>query len=288
MQNTLNKPVSAEGTGLHTDAFCRVTLFPAPPDHGICFKIQSPKSKIQNPVVIPARVSHVWRNAENCTVLHDGKHTKIYTVEHLLSALYGSGIHNVRIEIQGPEVPALDGSALPWVSLLKKAGKKKQNKKTHVMALKRSFVAGAYPRMILAFPSETLQITYILSHSHPLIGSQMATCKWNETRYQKEIAPARTFATVSEAKALRAKGLAKGGSEENAVVIFKRAFSSKPRMPEEFSRHKILDILGDLCLTGMPLKAHIIGFRSGHKLNFELIKKLENWHNNVKNRGYVF
>lgn len=269
-QRTIKKEASYSGIGLHTGKKVKITCKPASVDGGVRFVRVDLEGKPQT----VAEISRVIK-ASRETSIGEGE-VKVQSVEHLLAALTGLGIDNLEIEIDSDELPAADGSALPLVKILKEVGIVEQEKEKKYLKLKEpvSFVReGVY---LVALPNEELKISYTIDFNHPVLKTQFASFVINEDTFIKEIAPARTFGFESEVRELNEKGLIKGGSLENAVVIGEKGILNKEplRFPDEFVRHKILDLLGDLYLIGTSLKAHIIALKSGHGANVELVKKI--------------
>ncbi len=269
-QRTIGREVSYSGIGLHTGKKVKITFKPASVDGGVRFVRVDLEGKPQ----MVAEVTKVIK-ASRETSLGEGE-LKIQSVEHILAALTGLGIDNLIIEIDSDEAPAADGSALPFAQVLKEAGIAEQKKEREYLELKEPVSYVKEDVYLIALPDEELKISYTIDFDHPVLKTQFASFVINEDTFVKEIAPARTFGFESEVKELREKGLIKGGSLENAVVISEKGILNKEplKFPDEFVRHKILDLLGDLYLIGPPLKAHIIALKSGHGANVELVKKI--------------
>jgi UDP-3-O-[3-hydroxymyristoyl] N-acetylglucosamine deacetylase len=267
-QRTIKNEVSFEGIGLHTGKLARVTLKPAARDAGIVF-IRSDK-----PMVIKAYVGSVIDTAFATTIGHNG--IKIRTIEHLMAALAGLGIDNVYIEVNGPEIPILDGSSTEFISIILRAGIAKQGKKRPYLRIKRPFAFEDGHSKIVAFPYKGCRITYRISFSHHGIGEQKISLDISEESFAREIAPARTFGFLKDIEYLRTNGLAKGGSLENAIILGENGIlnSTGLRFPDEFVRHKVLDSIGDFSLLGFPIYGHIIASKSGHSSNVKFLKKL--------------
>ncbi len=273
---SLEKSVSLRGTGLFTGIDCTLTLRPAPEGAGILFQ----RTDLPGKPTLSAHVKNVV-NTPRCTILGN-THFKIQMVEHLLSALKGCDLDNVRVEIDGPEIPSCDGSSLPFVEMIQKAGVSKQrvDKKTYFLETPIFYSEGE--TQLIALPADEFRISYTLDYpNNSLIGSQFYTTRINQAIYTKEIAPARTFSLYEEIMPFIEKGYIKGGSLSNAVVIQGNSVLNPEgiRFPNEMVRHKILDLVGDLSLTGIPFTAHVIAIRSGHLANTILAKKLTNYFN---------
>jgi UDP-3-O-[3-hydroxymyristoyl] N-acetylglucosamine deacetylase len=200
----------------------------------------------------------------------------VSTVEHLMSAFSGMGVDNVVVEVDAPEIPIMDGSARPFVDLLKEVGTHIQGKSKKLLMIKEKvFVSeGESTAMLLPFPE--FRITYNIEFSHPSIGVQSYHLKFSDVSYEEEICAARTFGFLKDVEYLQAKGLALGGSLKNAVVLDDHRIINKGglRFPGEFVKHKILDAIGDLSLLGIPIIGHFVAFKSGHRLNNLLLKEL--------------
>ena len=207
-----------------------------------------------------------------CTSLRSGDAT-ISSVEHLLSALAGMRIDNVSIDINAPEPPALDGSALPYVRLIKQAGTIQQDAPRSLIELSEPFAVYDKDKQLIVLPSDFMQISFV--YDHPQIPSQVATFTIQPEIYENEIAPARSFCFADEVEALKQQGIGKGATHENVIVVDEgQRTSDALRFDDEFVRHKILDLIGDLYLGGQLPKSHVVAIRSGHTLHAELIQKL--------------
>lgn len=267
-QTTIKKCVSVKGVGIHTGKIVNLTLRPAGEDTGIVFK----RVDLKNSPQIKADVKYLIPSS-SLSILKK-RNVKILTCEHLLSAVSGMEIDNLIIELDGEEVPILDGSAKEFVRLLKRAGRIFQNKKKNFLKIEENLFIANKDKYIIVFPSKIFKITYFLIHPHPKIGEQFISLEINRENFIRKISLARTFSTYSEAILLRKSGFAKGGSLENAVLVMKKGYSSPLRTSQEFALHKILDLIGDLSLLGLPVIAHIIGIKSGHFENHLLLKKM--------------
>jgi len=270
MRTTIKTPVTIEGIGLHKGKPSRVTFLPAAEATG--FRFVSPA--FAEP--LPARLDKVAGTARG-TNLSDGKST-VYTVEHLLSAAAGLGIDDLDIELSGEEPPAADGSALPFAAALLKAGlleKPGQERKSLRIPERLEAITGDIRYSAEPAPGVSFKLTY--DYPHALVGRQVIEVTLTPESYLALVAPARTFGFSHELEALKAAGLALGGSLENAVVIGEKEIMAKGglRFPDEFARHKLLDLLGDLALAGLPLKdIHIEAERPGHAANVNFAKLL--------------
>ncbi|MBI4823838.1 MAG: UDP-3-O-acyl-N-acetylglucosamine deacetylase [Nitrospirae bacterium] len=268
LQRTLKKEVSIAGIGLHTGQSTSVKLMPAPRDNGIVFY------RRDRDVFIKADLNSVSDTAFATTLGSNG--TKVKTVEHILAALSGLGIDNLLIEVSGPEIPILDGSSSGFVELILSAGVAKQAEKMpHLRILKPVFFKEANTE-ICVLPYDGTLITYQASFDHNLIGRQKMSIRLNEETFVKELAPARTFGFLKDIANMRANGLAKGGSLENAIILSDIGVVNKTglRFQDEFIRHKVLDFIGDISLIGLPVYGHIHAIKTGHTTNIKFAKKL--------------
>jgi UDP-3-O-[3-hydroxymyristoyl] N-acetylglucosamine deacetylase len=267
-QRTIKNEVSFEGIGLHTGRYARVTLKPASRDNGITF-IRSDKN-----TVIKADVGSVIDTAFATTIGQDG--AKIRTVEHIMAALAGLGIDNIFVDVNGPEIPILDGSSTELISIILKAGIAKQGKKRPYLRIKRPVIFDDGNSKVAALPYDGRRITYSIFFNHYGFGEQRLSIEINEETFAREIAPARTFGFLKDIEYLRTNGLAKGGSLENAIILGENGVlnSSGLRFKDEFVRHKVLDSIGDLAILGFPIYGHIIANKSGHSTNIKFLKKL--------------
>jgi UDP-3-O-[3-hydroxymyristoyl] N-acetylglucosamine deacetylase len=266
-QTSLRAPYSIEGVGMHTGAEARITVKPAPANSGIHFVVGAAR--------IPARAAFVV-NTRRCTCLGNGD-KRVDTVEHLLSALFGLCITNVEIEVEGPEIPILDGSAQLWVKGLKAAGIVELGVCAPTLRLSEPVALQTGDSWYIAVPSEELGVTCVTHFDHPLLGTETITYVESPDHYENEIAPARTFGFSSEVEALLAAGLARGGSLDNALIIQHDRFSHKLRLPHECARHKLMDLLGDLSLTGERLCASVTAIKPSHQGNTAFATLLSNY-----------
>jgi UDP-3-O-[3-hydroxymyristoyl] N-acetylglucosamine deacetylase len=271
-QRTLKSLVSASGVGLHTGKKVRVTLRPAPINTGVVFR----RIDLPSPVDIPAHAQAVGETRlSSCLVNGEAK---VYTVEHLMSALGGLGIDNAFIDIDAPEVPIMDGSAAPFVLLIQQAGIAEQAAAKKFLRVLRTVEVKEGDKWARFEPHEGYRLSFSIDFKHPVIdgSTQAVTVDFAETSYLKEIARARTFGFMQDIENLREDGLALGGGLDNAVVLdeYRVLNSEGLRFADEFIRHKLLDAVGDLYLLGMPLLASFSAHKSGHALNNKLARKL--------------
>ncbi len=272
-QRTIKHPVSIEGVGLHSGEKVKLTLKPAPENSGINFV----RTDIDPSVKIPARIDFVldYQKAPRRTAIaKDG--IEVHTIEHLMSAVYGLGIDNLLVEIDGIEVPGLDGSTQAFVELIEKAGIEEQSAKRIEFALKEPvYVDSSNGITIIALPYNGLKVSYTLSYPDTYIGTQYMSLEITPETFVNEIAPGRTFCLEREAEELRRIGLGKGADYSNTLVICESGVKENTlRFENEFVRHKILDLIGDLSLLGCFLKAHIVAIKSGHYVNIQLVDKI--------------
>lgn len=269
-QQTINIPISCDGVGLHTGKRVNLTLKPAEPDYGIRFV----RVDLPGMPVIEAKNSQVVDTRLATSLGLNGY--RIYTVEHLLSALAGVGIDNASIEIDSSEVPIMDGSAAHFTSLLQGVGFKAQGNRKKFLRIKKSITIQEGDKYIHLSPHGEFKISYTIEFDHPILQRQSYTLVVKNKTFIEEICRARTFGFLKDVETLKQNGFAKGGSLENAVVIDTKGVLNEEglRYKDEFVRHKILDLIGDLSLVGKPILGHIIAYKSGHTLNYALIKKL--------------
>jgi len=268
LQRTVKQEVSFEGIGLHTGRHSSVCLKPAPRDTGILF-IRKDKDSL-----IKASVNAVTDTAFATTIGYNG--AKIRTVEHILAALAGLGIDNTFIEVNGPEIPILDGSSVGLTQLILEAGIAKQSKKRPFIRITTPILLSDGHAEIAALPFEGRRITYRIQFHHHFLGEQKLSIDLTEESFVVEIAPARTFGFLKDVEHLKANGFARGGSFDNAIILGDKGImnSTALRFKDEFVRHKILDLIGDLSLLGFPIHGHIIANKSGHTTNLKFLKKL--------------
>lgn len=268
-QTTVGKSFSVSGVGLHSASPVRVTVKPAPPYTSYLFRRTD-----LNDFEIPAAPQYVSHVSYATTLMKSG--VMISTVEHLLSALYGCGVDNAFIEVDSLEVPILDGSSQQWVEMIRQAGIIDLPAQRPYLRVLKQISVSEKNRTMSIEPADEFRITCEIDFKHPMIGVQKYEVSFQVADYSKEIAPARTFGFVEEIEMLKQNGLARGGSLENAIALTRDGYlNPEPlRFADEFVRHKILDIIGDLALAGMPILGHVRASRSGHGLHTMLLSNL--------------
>jgi UDP-3-O-[3-hydroxymyristoyl] N-acetylglucosamine deacetylase len=265
-QQTIKKRVAFEGVGLHSGKPTRIVISPAPANTGIVFRVVGHQARI------PALSASVVDSHYATTLGLNG--TRVQTVEHLMAAAAGLGIDNLDVKVDGTEVPAADGSARPFVTLLRSAGRTMLAARRQPLVVSRPIRVGTDSRWLHVLPSDGFRISYTLDSSHPAVGTQAISCEPTEQLFVEELAPARTYGFLKDVETLRKNGLAQGGSLDNAVVVGKRSVLNELRYRDEFVRHKILDLIGDLALLGRPIVGHVVARNAGHALNYELVTAL--------------
>jgi UDP-3-O-[3-hydroxymyristoyl] N-acetylglucosamine deacetylase len=271
MQRTIAEKISCPGLGLHSGAPVQLTLHPARAGSGIVFV----RTDLPRPVEVPANHSAVT-STRLATTLGCGDAT-VGTVEHLLSALCGLGIDNVRIEVDGPEIPVMDGSAASFVFLIRAAGVFDQGVPRRSLRVSRTLEVRDGDRRIRVEPARGLRVSYSVDFAHPAIGrQQLRDLVIDDESFESEICRARTFGFLREVQALWRSGLARGGNLDNTVVMddFRVLNRDGLRWSDEFVRHKALDLVGDLALLGIPLEGHVVVERGGHALHQRLVRAL--------------
>lgn len=269
-QKTIRQEIKLEGKGIHSGGMVHIVLKPAPAKTGIRFS----RTDIDPSEYISASVENVHQDHGRQTSVGTSK-WKIRTVEHLMAALHGLQIDNLLIQVDGEELPALDGSSKPYVDALLKSGLEEQGVPREYLNLTIPIFIQGKDYSLALFPSNEFSISYTLSYGHSDLSEQFYATHITPEIFQKEIAPARTFCLKEEAEMLRKSGYGKGADFENTLVFENnKPMNNKLRFTNEACRHKILDLLGDLYLVGQPFKAHVIACRTGHAQNYELVQKL--------------
>ena len=268
-QTTVGEQFSATGVGLHSASPVKVTVRPAPAYTGYLFRRTD-----LNDFEIPASPEYVSHVSYATTLMKSG--VMISTVEHLLSALLGCGVDNAIIDVDSLEVPILDGSSREWVSLIEGVGIVELEAPRAYLRVRKRIEVSEKNRTMSIEPADEFRITCEIDFNHPMIGLQQREISFRLGNYAREIAPARTFGFVHELELLRQNGLARGGSLDNAIALTPEGILNPDplRFEDEFVRHKILDIIGDLALAGMPILGHVRASRSGHGLHTMLLSTL--------------
>lgn len=272
-QRTLSKNVRFSGIGLHSGKTVRLTLKPAPINHGIKFV----RKDLPDDPTIPARFNCVVDTSLATVIGSDG--VIVSTIEHLMACLAGLSIDNVIVELDAYEVPVMDGSAGPFTRMIMEAGIQQQEAPRHFFVLKEPIELEQDGKFVGAYPDTTFKITCNIDFEHPLIRKQSCSIEVEDHVFEREISSARTFGFLHEVEYMKRYGLARGGSLDNAVVIDESGILNEGglRYPDEFVRHKLLDCIGDFSLLGMPILAHIVTHKSGHAFNHAF---LENFFSN--------
>jgi UDP-3-O-[3-hydroxymyristoyl] N-acetylglucosamine deacetylase len=275
-EHTIAGPIEFRGIGLHTGEHATMRILPAPACKGIIFR----RVDLDN-FELRADVGSVERVAYATTLMSRG--VWISTVEHLLSALYSLGIDNAYVELDNFEVPILDGSAQLYTEAIARAGVVRQDPVRNYIRITKPFVLEENGKTLAIYPDDGFSIEYHIGFNHPLIGDQKLRVELTPENYANLIAPARTFGFFHEVEALQAAGLVRGGSLENAIVLTETGMlnDTSLRFPDEFVRHKILDLLGDFALIGQPVLGRLAANRAGHALHTrfvaELLESTDHW-----------
>jgi UDP-3-O-[3-hydroxymyristoyl] N-acetylglucosamine deacetylase len=274
-QRTLRRAVSCAGIGLHSGRKVALSLRPAAADTGLRFR----RSDLGG-LEVPAAAQHVGGINYATGLTRDA--VNVDTVEHLLSALVSLGIDNAVVELNSPEVPIMDGSAAPFVYLIHEAGVRTLGAPRQYLKVLQPVSIARGDKRIAVYPSDHFKVTYSIAFDHPMLRHQSRTIRLTEATFVDEIAPARTFTFLKEVEMLRQQGLALGGSLENAIVIGDTGILNNGlRFDDEFVRHKILDVIGDMALVGHPIIGHVVVHRGGHGLHTafaaHLLQEREAW-----------
>ena len=269
-QCTIAHPLTITGIGLHSGSQITMVLRPAEAGTGIVFH----RTEGERTVSIEAISANVV-DTRLATVLGKGA-VHVSTVEHLLAALSAFGIDNLHIDIDGPEVPILDGSALGFIDQLEAAGIRNLPRSRKFLAVRQPMSIIDGEKRVSVIPSRFFRVTCDIAFDHPSISLQHRAFKVSRELFRKEIAPARTFGFLREVEQLKSLGLARGGSLDNAVVIGEEGVLNPEglRFPDEFVRHKILDAIGDFSLVGYPILGHVKSFKGGHEINHQMVEKM--------------
>ncbi len=267
-QRTVAKRVSCTGVGLHSGKPATLTLAPAAPDAGISFV------RMDLGVEIPARNEFVADTTLSTNLAHAG--ARVHTVEHILAALHGMAIDNCRVEVDGPEIPIVDGSAAPFVALVHEAGVQVQRVGKRWLVVDQPVEVRDGDKVARLEPAEAFSVEFTADFNHPLITNQEFRVTVSDRSFDREVSRARTFCFRRDIERMQAAGLAKGGSLANAIVVDEFSILNPEglRFPDEFARHKVLDAIGDLALLGLPVLGALTAVKSGHALNQALVKKV--------------
>ena len=267
-EQTIRSAVECSGIGLHSGAPVRLRILPAPSNTGIVFR----RTDLDG-FEMEAVGRNVARVSYATSLMKKG--VLISTTEHLLSAFVGMGIDNAIVELDNLELPILDGSAQPFVDLIRRAGVRKQRRPRSFLRILRSLELREGNKFIGVYPSDRYSVSYTIDFPHPLIGRESRTLELTNGHFVKEIAPARTFGFLHEAEMMRQQGLIRGASNENALVLTRDGIVNPPlRFPDEFVRHKILDLIGDLALIGRRILGNVVADRAGHAMHTALVSRL--------------
>jgi len=267
-QTTIQREVSTEGIGLHTGVFGHIRLVPAPTDTGIVFR----RTDLDN-FIIEARGENVARVSYATSLMKQG--VLLSTTEHLLAAIYSCEIDNVFINIDSIEVPILDGSAEPFMQMLEQAGVRRLRKRRRYLKVLKPLEVIENGRRIGIYPANEFHVKCFVDFPHPLVGQQEIEMSVSQASFRRTLARARTFCFEREIEPLRAMGLIRGGSLDNAIVLTSDGVMNGPlRFDDEFGRHKALDLIGDLALIGLPLLARVEAHKAGHALHTQLVSTL--------------
>jgi len=270
LQQTLANTITCTGVGLHSGQPVTMTMRPAPPDTGVVFVNRNGHAGAS----LAATVRHLVPT-ELCTAI-SGNGFQVKTIEHILAALAGLNVDNVFVEVDAGEAPVMDGSSASFVRLIRSAGLISQAKRQPYLKMTRPLEVVDGSRRIRIEPSSMPRITYSIQYNHPLIQTQTYTYEYSADAFESEIADARTFGFLEEVEALWARGLGRGGNLDNTVVLSKDGVLNESglRFADEFVRHKVLDLIGDFALLGVPFIGHLVADRSGHALHTKLVKQI--------------
>ena len=273
MQKTIKEAITLSGKGIHTGEESSVTFKPLGPDMGIVFQ----RVDLPDKPMIKADINSallVKKHARRTTI--GVPNAEVHTIEHVMAVFSCLGIDNVLVELNGVELPGMDGSAQPYVEAVKKAGVTEQGAARKVFKVTSPLFVQDEKSSIVVVPAPEFRISYTLSYDHPLVGHQYLDLKIDAGAFEKEIAPARTFCLLEEASQLMKDGMGKGANYNNTLVVSKDGIvKNSLRFKDEFIRHKILDLIGDLTLLGMPIKGHVMATKSGHTMNMKLVQKMK-------------
>ncbi len=271
-QATVKRAARCHGIGLHSGVDVVMSLLPAPPDHGIRIRRTDTAPETSE---IPVDLAHVVNNRLS-TVIGNGHGVTVATVEHLMAALAGMGVDNAVVALDGPEVPAMDGSAAPFVALIEQAGVEDQKAQRRAIRVRKPVSVGNGETSISMMPADRFSIEFQIEFDSPVIARQAKRMEFANGAFVDDIAPARTFGFVDDVDRLRRAGFARGASLDNAIAIDREQVVNRNglRFDDEFVRHKILDCVGDLYLAGAPILARVVAVRSGHAANHDLLRAM--------------
>jgi UDP-3-O-[3-hydroxymyristoyl] N-acetylglucosamine deacetylase len=267
-EHTIRTPVECRGVGLHSGAPVHLRILPARAGSGVVFRrVDLDGFEVEAVSRNVARVSYATSLMK--------KGVFISTTEHLLSAFIGCGIDNAIVELDNLELPILDGSAWPFVEAIRKAGIRKQRRPRTYLSIRRELELREGDKFIAVYPADSYSVAYTINFPHPLIGKETFGVDLSDGNYLREIAPARTFGSRQDEQALRNMGLIRGASPENCVVLTREGLENPPlRFDDEFVRHKILDLIGDLALVGKQILGNVVADRAGHAMHTALVSRL--------------
>jgi len=267
-EQTIRTPVECRGAGLHSGAPVQLRILPARAGSGVVFRrVDLEGFEVEAVSRNVARVSYATSLMK--------KGVFISTTEHLLSAFIGCGIDNAIVELDNLELPILDGSARPFVEAIRKAGIRKQRRPRTYLRIRRELELREGDKFIAVYPADSYSVAYTINFPHPLIGKETFSVDLSDGNYLREIAPARTFGSRQDEQALRNMGLIRGASPENCVVLTREGLENPPlRFDDEFVRHKILDLIGDLALVGKQILGNVVADRAGHAMHTALVSRL--------------
>ena len=267
-EQTIRAAVTCSGVGLHSGAPVTLRILPAPAGTGVVFR----RTDLDG-FEIEASGRNVARVSYATSLMKKG--VLISTTEHLLSALIGVGIDNAMVELDNLELPILDGSALPFVEMIQRAGVRRQRKARTYLRIVREIELREGDKFIAVYPADSYSVSYSINFPHPLIGKQKFGLQLTNGNYLREIASARTFGFLHEADAMRQQGLIRGASTDNAIVLTKDEVLNPPlRYADEFVRHKVLDLIGDLALIGRQILGSVVADRAGHAMHTALVSRI--------------
>lgn len=267
-EQTIRSAVECSGVGLHSGAPVHMRILPAAVGTGIQFRRVD-----LNDFVVEATGRNVAKVSYATSLMKKG--VFISTTEHLLSAMIGLGIDNAIVELDNLEVPILDGSAKPIVDMIQRAGVRKQRRLRQYLRMLREVEIREGDKSVAIYPSDRYAVSYSINFPHPLIGFEQLEVDLSHGGYISKIAPARTFGFLEEVAALRNMGLIRGASEENAIVLTRNGIQNGPlRFPDEFVRHKVLDLIGDLALIGRQILGRVVANRAGHAMHTALVSRI--------------